>query len=99
MIPTMPTVGGTELLIILAIILLFFGASRVPQLGRSLGQGLQEFRKGAAKDSEEKDKPRELNKEKGELPREEEAHLSEPRGQAGRVDTRDEFELRTGPKT
>ena len=99
MIPTMPTVGGTELLIILAIILLFFGASRVPQLGRSLGQGLQEFRKGAAKDSEEKGKPRELNEERGELPREEEVRPSEARDQTGRVDTRDEFELRTGPKT
>ena len=29
--------GGMELLIILAIILLFFGATRIPQLGRSLG--------------------------------------------------------------
>ncbi len=43
--------GGTELLIILAIILLFFGATRVPQLGRSLGQSMREFRKGASEDS------------------------------------------------
>jgi sec-independent protein translocase protein TatA len=40
MIPGLP-----ELLILLAIILLFFGSERVPQLGRSLGSGLQEFRK------------------------------------------------------
>ena len=50
--------GGTELLIILAIILLFFGAKRVPQLGRSLGSGIREFRKetaapGAAPDEDE----------------------------------------------
>ena len=36
------------LLILLAIILLFFGAKRVPELGRSLGSGIREFRKGTA---------------------------------------------------
>jgi sec-independent protein translocase protein TatA len=51
----MPQVGGTELLIVLAIILLFFGARRIPELGRSLGKSMSEFRKGA---SEEKELPR-----------------------------------------
>ncbi len=37
-----------ELLILLAIILLFFGAKRVPQVGRSLGSGLREFRKSVS---------------------------------------------------
>lgn len=37
-----------ELLILLTIILLVFGAKRVPQLGRSLGKGIRESRKGAA---------------------------------------------------
>jgi sec-independent protein translocase protein TatA len=41
-------VGVAELLILLTIILLVFGAKRVPQLGRSLGKGIQEFRKGVA---------------------------------------------------
>ncbi len=44
--------GGTELLIILAIVLLFFGAKRVPRLGRSLGQGMREFRRGVSEDLE-----------------------------------------------
>ena len=35
-----------ELLILLIIILLFFGAKRVPEVARSLGRGKQEFRKG-----------------------------------------------------
>jgi sec-independent protein translocase protein TatA len=52
MIPGMPQVGGVELLILLAIILLFFGARRVPELGRSLGQSMREFRKGASEDEE-----------------------------------------------
>jgi sec-independent protein translocase protein TatA len=41
-------VGMTELLIVLTIVLLVFGAKRVPQLGRSLGSGIREFRKGIA---------------------------------------------------
>ena len=35
-----------ELFILLVIILLFFGASRVPELARSLGKGKREFQKG-----------------------------------------------------
>jgi sec-independent protein translocase protein TatA len=46
MIPALPQVGGTELLILLVIILLLFGAKRIPQLARSLGTGTREFRKG-----------------------------------------------------
>ena len=45
-------IGGMELLIILAIILLFFGATRLPQLGRSLGQSMREFRQGSQEDSD-----------------------------------------------
>ena len=48
MIPGIPSMGGMELLIVLAIILLFFGAKRVPELGRSLGNGIREFRKGTS---------------------------------------------------
>jgi len=47
-----------EGLIILVLILLFFGARRVPQLGRSVGRGIREFRKetaaGAAPDDKGK---------------------------------------------
>lgn len=39
--------GPTELIVILSIVLLFFGATRVPQVARSFGQGLREFREGA----------------------------------------------------
>lgn len=37
--------GGTELLVVLGIVLLLFGATRIPQLARGLGQGIREFRK------------------------------------------------------
>ena len=42
----MPNIGVPELLIILAVVLLIFGPKKLPQLGRSLGGGLREF-KGA----------------------------------------------------
>ena len=38
--------GGTELIILLVIILLLFGAKRIPELARGLGSGVREFRKG-----------------------------------------------------
>jgi sec-independent protein translocase protein TatA len=53
MIPGLPQVGGVEMLILLAIVLLFFGAKRVPEFGRSLGKGLQEFRKGKTEAGED----------------------------------------------
>jgi sec-independent protein translocase protein TatA len=43
----MGNLGITELLLIGAVLLLFFGPSRLPQLGRSLGQGIGEFKKAA----------------------------------------------------
>ena len=38
--------GVTELLIILFIILILFGARKLPQLARSIGESIKEFRKG-----------------------------------------------------
>jgi sec-independent protein translocase protein TatA len=58
--------GGVELLVILAIILLFFGAKRLPQLGRSLGRSKQEFHKAVVEDSDKGDELREA-KDKEEL--------------------------------
>lgn len=39
--------GMGELILILLIILLLFGASRLPQIARALGRSISEFRKGA----------------------------------------------------
>jgi sec-independent protein translocase protein TatA len=52
--------GPTELIIILVIVMLLFGASRLPKLARSLGQASKEFKDGVsegakdAKDGAEK---------------------------------------------
>tara|TARA_Y100000590_G_scaffold83688_1_gene93292 strand:+ start:1216 stop:1395 length:180 start_codon:yes stop_codon:yes gene_type:complete len=43
--------GPTELLIILGIALLLFGAKRLPEIGSSLGNAIKEFRKTQSDDS------------------------------------------------
>ena len=40
----MPNIGPTELIVVLAIALLVLGPKRLPQAGRSLGQGMREFK-------------------------------------------------------
>ncbi len=45
--------GGLELVVILAIILLFVGAKRIPQLAKSLGVGARELKKAASEDADE----------------------------------------------
>lgn len=48
--------GGMEVLIILMVILLFFGAKRIPELARGIGQGINEFRKASDEIKKELDK-------------------------------------------
>jgi sec-independent protein translocase protein TatA len=50
-------IGTTELLIVLLIVLLIFGASKLPALGAGLGKGIQNFKKAAKGDAEGDDKP------------------------------------------
>jgi len=38
--------GGPEMLIVLAVVLLMFGAKKVPELARSLGKAQKEFKDG-----------------------------------------------------
>ena len=52
--------SGTELLVILLIVVLLFGARRIPELARGLGEGIRNFR-SAMKDTDReanKDEPR-----------------------------------------
>ncbi len=51
----MPTLGFSELIIIFLIVVVLFGASRLPQLGRGLGEGISNFRKGLNPDGKGKD--------------------------------------------
>ncbi len=42
----MPNIGAPELILIALVILLLFGATRLPKLGRSMGQSIRGFKKG-----------------------------------------------------
>ncbi|MEJ2150443.1 MAG: twin-arginine translocase TatA/TatE family subunit [Chloroflexota bacterium] len=46
------SIGPVELIIILAIVLLLFGAGRVGRLGKELGTAVSEFRKGMQADDD-----------------------------------------------
>ena len=50
----MPTPGPLEIVILLVIVLLIFGPKRLPDLGRSLGRGMREFKDSVTgKDSDD----------------------------------------------
>lgn len=59
----MPRIGLSELLILLAIIFFLFGAKRLPEMGRGIGEGIRNFKKSVKSDepdeSSEDAKPKE----------------------------------------
>ena len=50
--------GAMELLLILAIVVVIFGASKLPQLGKGLGEGISNFRDGLKGKGDEKALPK-----------------------------------------
>jgi sec-independent protein translocase protein TatA len=67
-------IGLPEVLIFLVVVLLLFGASRVPEIGRSMGKGMREF-KDAVSGKDEDDRPASLPR----APEDEENVASPPR--------------------
>ncbi|NOX61475.1 MAG: twin-arginine translocase TatA/TatE family subunit [Chloroflexi bacterium] len=57
----MPNLGAPELIIILVIVLLIFGVGRLPEVFRSLGEGIREFRDAAK--GEDAAKPEEASEQ------------------------------------
>jgi sec-independent protein translocase protein TatA len=56
----MPNIGPLEIIIVLVVVLLIFGPKRLPDLGRSLGTGMREFKDsvtGKDKDRDQLDAP------------------------------------------
>ena len=57
-LPALPlaifNLGGSELILILLIVLLLFGGTRLPSLARGLGQAIREFKKASTDDAEAK---------------------------------------------
>lgn len=80
----MPNVGPTELIIILVIVLLVFGSTRLPKLARSVGEASREFRKGVS-EGNKVDEPKPRSEEQVSMSRAElDALLAERERQAGR---------------
>jgi sec-independent protein translocase protein TatA len=55
-------IGLPELIVILVILLLVFGAAKLPEIGNAIGRALKEFKKAAGEENKEK---KEEGKEKG----------------------------------
>jgi sec-independent protein translocase protein TatA len=47
--------GGWEIVIILVIVLIIFGAGKLPQVGSAIGKGIRKFRKGQTGEMEEEE--------------------------------------------
>ena len=50
----MGSIGLPELLIILTIVILIFGANRLPELGRGIGKGIRNFKDATKEDSSDR---------------------------------------------
>jgi sec-independent protein translocase protein TatA len=55
----MPNVGPWEIILLLLLALLLFGAKRLPEIGRSMGKGMREF-KDSVSGNDKDDEPAEL---------------------------------------
>ena len=53
----MGNMGTTELIVIFAIVLLLFGGKKLPGLARSIGQGINEFKRGLSGDNKAEEEP------------------------------------------
>lgn len=54
---TMGSLGFPELMILLVIVIVIFGATRLPQLGKGLGEGIRNFKDSLKGDDNKIDKP------------------------------------------
>ncbi|KAB2954709.1 twin-arginine translocase TatA/TatE family subunit [Heliorestis acidaminivorans] len=68
----MPNIGIPELLLILVVSLLIFGPGKLPEIGKSLGKGINEFKRATSpkkeldETSKENSKPSDDSQDKGE---------------------------------
>ena len=58
----MPRIGPMEIIIVLLIVVLVFGLGKLPQVGKSIGEGIRNFRKASEGDEKEAAKAVEATK-------------------------------------
>ncbi len=68
--------GFSEILLIMVIFLLVFGAKRLPEIGSAMGKGIREFKKSMREVTNEIDRPEPPAVEPRKLPRPEDQRLS-----------------------
>lgn len=56
----MPNIGTGEIILLLLLALLLFGAKRLPEIGRSMGKGMREFKDSLSGKDHDEDDPAEL---------------------------------------
>jgi sec-independent protein translocase protein TatA len=64
----MPNVGPWEIILLLLLALLLFGAKRLPEIGRSMGRGMREFKDSLSGKERDDDEPAELPMQTTETP-------------------------------
>ncbi len=53
----MPKIGTGEIILIVVVVLLLFGSTKLPELARSIGKSARELRKGLREDDDDEDEP------------------------------------------
>jgi sec-independent protein translocase protein TatA len=79
----MPSIGPLEIGIVVVILILLFGASRLPKLGKSAGQGLRGFKDGLQEGVKEDPDEKLEDKKKKKQPRKIEAEIVDDDDEAG----------------
>jgi len=59
----MPNVGPIEIIVVILILIVIFGPKRIPELGKSMGQGMRNFKQSVT-GRERDEEPRELERER-----------------------------------
>ncbi len=67
----LPGLGVPELIIILVIVLIIFGPSKLPQMGKAIGQGMRALRKASSEEEDEAKKDSEKEESKKDTEKEE----------------------------
>jgi sec-independent protein translocase protein TatA len=57
-----PGIGPLEIVIVLIIVLVIFGPRRLPEMGRSLGKGIREFKDSVTGRDDDDPEPREIDR-------------------------------------